>query len=63
VEDRQWKITVEIPKGFSADLVIHVHAPDGQPLRATSLGLIRGDKIMIAKSLTAEATTFHLLVS
>ncbi len=63
VEDRQWKIKVEIPKGFAADLVIHVHSRDGQPLHSTSLGVLQGDKIIIPKSLTAKATALHLLVS
>ena len=63
VEERQWKIVVQIPQGFAADLVIHVHPDDGQPLRATSFGMLQGDKITIPKSLAATATVFHLRVS
>jgi len=61
--DRQWSITVHVPKGFAADLIIHVHPNDGQPLRATSIGLLQGDKLIISKSLLANVTSLHILAS
>lgn len=63
VEDRQWSIIVNVPKGFVADLVIHVHPNDGLPLRATSFGLLRRNKIVISRAVMANVTSLRLIVS
>jgi hypothetical protein len=63
VDDRQWNITIRVPSGFAADLVIHVHPNDGLPLRATSIGVVKVDKIIISRRLMADVTSLHLRVS
>jgi hypothetical protein len=63
VADRQWKITLNVPKGFAAQLIIHIHPNDGRPLHATSIGRLQGDKIIIAASEMAHGLSWHLVVS
>jgi len=47
VGDHAWRIVVDLPAGFPADLEIHIHPPDGRPLQKTSLGILEGDRIVI----------------
>ena len=49
--DRLWKITLDVPKGFSADVHVHIHPNDGQPIRNTSMGSLEGDKIVLKRSI------------
>ncbi len=50
VADRQWKVTLDVPKGFSADIQVHIHPSDGQPIRNTSMGSISGDMVILKSS-------------
>ena len=43
--DRSWEITLEFPQPFTGDLLVHIHPPDGQPLRQASAGTLAGDAI------------------
>lgn len=43
----EWQISVDLPAGFCADLVIHIHPDDGRPLRKASVGVLDGNKIII----------------
>jgi len=49
VAEREWEISIDIPKGFSADLVIHIHPDDGGPLRKTSRGILAPNKIILGR--------------
>ncbi len=60
---RGWKITVETAQGFSADLHLHIHSPDGATLRTTSGGTVQGDRIVLPKSLLAQSQRVELTVS
>jgi hypothetical protein len=61
---RDWEISVDLPKGFSADLVIHIHPGDGEPLRTTSAGVLAANKITLPRnSLRGQAKTVTLRVS
>jgi hypothetical protein len=43
--DRDWQIEVDFEQVFTAEFVIHVHAPDGRPLQHTSAGHLAGNAI------------------
>lgn len=43
--DRSWEIRIDFDKPFSGDLVVHIHPPDGQPLRYTSIGALLNNAI------------------
>jgi len=61
--DRQWKITVDLPRAFAGDLVIHVHAPDGRPLHKTSSGRVQGDSVVFQRNALQGVRRLQLLVS
>lgn len=43
--DRSWQIEIDFDRSFSADLMVHVHPPGGQPLLRTSAGTLSGHAI------------------
>ena len=43
--DRSWQIEIDFEGAFSGDLLVHIHPPDGQPLRHTSAGVLSGSAI------------------
>lgn len=63
VADRQWKIVLELPKGFAADLKIHVHPNDGKPLRSTSLGVVSGNALTLRKESLGSGKQLTVFVS
>jgi hypothetical protein len=64
VADRRWEITVDVPKAFSADLVVHVHPDDGERLRTASSGMLERNKIIFKKAaLAGDAKQLQVVVS
>ena len=61
--DRQWHVTVEVAEGFSGDIAVHIHAPDGAPLKSASAGTVQGDRVVLAKSLFAQKQKVEIAVS
>ncbi len=43
--DRSWEVQIDFDSSFSGDLLIHIHPPDGEPLRHTSSGTLSGNAI------------------
>jgi len=43
--DRSWQVEIDFEQPFSGELAVHIHPPDGQPLRHSSAGRIVGDTI------------------
>ena len=60
VEDREWKVTLDIPKGFSGDLIIHIHPNDGKPVRRSSMGTVGDNTIALNKDLLAGNSHFEI---
>ena len=48
--NRSWEITIDFIESFTGDLVVHLHPPDGQPLRQTSVGSLADTAIHFTKS-------------
>ena len=48
-----WKITVEPAQGFAAGIAIHIHTPDGTPLRSASIGEVVGSRILLRQAALA----------
>ncbi len=61
--DRHWHVTVEVTEGFSADIAVHIHTPDGAPLRSASAGTVEQDHVLLARSLFAQDRRIELDVS
>jgi hypothetical protein len=63
VADRQWKVTLDVPKGFSADIQVHIHPSDGQPIRNTSMGSMSADRVVLKRSNFTDRQHFEIDVS
>lgn len=63
IEARKWKTIIDVPKGFSGDIVLHIHPEDRRPLKKTSLGALDGNQIVLARSLFANTAHFELDIS
>ena len=61
--ERAWKITVQPAKGFAADLAIHIHAPDGRPLRTASVGTVAEDHVLLPQAMLADGEKIEMSVS
>ncbi len=46
-----WRITIDLPEHFGANLLVHVHPPDGRTLRRTSAGELRGQAVLLPATL------------
>ncbi|MDE3179734.1 MAG: hypothetical protein KGM47_08745, partial [Acidobacteriota bacterium] len=49
----KWQVKIEFSKPFAADLAVHIHPPDGLPLRSTSAGAFRRDRVMLPAAFLA----------
>ncbi|MEO6966580.1 MAG: hypothetical protein ABI076_11900, partial [Acidobacteriaceae bacterium] len=47
--DRSWRVQANFSSAFMGDLMIHIHAPDAQPLRHTSAGTLSGSVIRFTR--------------
>jgi len=63
LSDRRWKVAVAVPRGFSADLIVHIHPRDAKPLRSSSQGSIRNDAIVLSRTLFTKTKAVEILVS
>jgi hypothetical protein len=61
--DHAWKVTVEVASGFAASLAVHIHPPDGNPLRGSSAGKIAGNRIMFEPAQFANLRQLEFTVS
>ncbi len=51
LSDRSWKIVVDVSEGFSGDVRIHLHPPDGKPLLKASLGTLEATSILLERAM------------
>jgi hypothetical protein len=47
---RLWEVRVDFESGFTGDLDIHIHPPDGQPIQKTSAGTVSRNAIHFTKA-------------
>ncbi len=48
--DTSWEVNLDFEADFSGDLIIHIHPPNGAPLRATTLGRIEASRVILARN-------------
>ncbi|MGH9543191.1 MAG: hypothetical protein ACRD2H_15080 [Terriglobales bacterium] len=48
-----WRVALDFAVPASATIVLHLHPPDGQPLRHASAGELRADRVIIAPAVFA----------
>ena len=47
--DHSWEVQIDFDSTFSGDLLIHIHPPNGGPLRHTSAGTLYGNAIRFTR--------------
>jgi hypothetical protein len=55
-----WKVSVTLEQPFTADLHVHIHAPDGRPLRSASVGRLEKARIVLPSALLTQRTTLEI---
>jgi hypothetical protein len=63
LSDHQWKVTVEIPAGFSGDLILHIHPENGKPITRSSVGTVGTSFITLPRELLATKSQFSIEIS
>jgi hypothetical protein len=63
LSDHSWKIVLDVADGFSGDVRIHIHAPDGHPLRQASVGMIEASTILLDRSTLSRSTHLEIQAS
>jgi hypothetical protein len=52
----RWRVALRRLPGFSADVAVHIHPPDRQPLRHTSMGELKNDRVILGAALLVGKT-------
>jgi hypothetical protein len=60
VSDRRWKVVLDVPGGYPADIYLHIHPSDGSALRKTSIGTLEANKVVLQRSTFANVQ--HLVI-
>ncbi|HVT98342.1 MAG TPA: hypothetical protein VHE33_12620 [Acidobacteriaceae bacterium] len=58
-----WKMNLALPQPFAADLHVHIHPPDGRPLRSASLGTVEKACVVLPAGLIANRTNLEIEIS
>ena len=61
--DHVWKVAVEVPLGFAAELVVYIRPADGSALRSSSAGTVGKDRVVLAPTLFATQRKVEFTVS
>jgi hypothetical protein len=56
----KWQVAIQFLSPFSADLVIHIHPPDRNPLRRTSFGQLQQDRVTVPSASLKGRTELEL---
>jgi hypothetical protein len=56
----EWQVSIEFAKPFSADLIVHLHTPNQQPLTRTSVGQPGRDRVILPAAALAGKTKVEI---
>jgi len=60
ITNRSWHITLDVSEGFTGDVRLHLHPPDGNPLQRTSLGTLERSSILLDRATFAHSTHLEI---
>ncbi|HLW83402.1 MAG TPA: hypothetical protein VKS20_15290 [Candidatus Acidoferrales bacterium] len=60
---RNWRIEIALPANYAADILVHIHPPDGKPLLTTSIGQLQRSAVLLQRSVVAGRQKLTLEVS
>lgn len=61
VSNTEWETAV-YTEGFTGDLAVHIHPPDGSPLRSASLGKVERNQVTISREMLASNPSITIRV-
>ena len=59
----KWRVEIQMPAAFEADLTVHIHPPGGESLRSTSVGELHPDHVKLSRSLLAGKINITIEIS
>lgn len=59
----KWNVEIKLPPGLAVSLKIHIHPPNREPLRSTTLGILHPDHVEFSPSLLAGKTKIKLEIA
>ena len=60
LSDHEWKVKLQIPAGFSGDIQIHIHPPNGGLLNRTSAGSIENNSVTLSRAILSGSSQFDI---
>ncbi len=51
--DNTWQVSIDVPEEFRADLIVHVHTPDGRSLQTSTAGSVQKDRVILSREFLA----------
>jgi hypothetical protein len=60
--DSEWHLDITAAPGFSGQVAIHVHPPDGRPLASATAGTVQPDRVVINPAAFASSRTLRIVV-
>ncbi len=57
-----WSVNIETPRGFSGDLMVHIHPPTGRSLASASTGTLKGNAVLLSRNLFAGKQKIELSI-
>ncbi len=58
-----WRCHIKFQRPLNSDLFIHVHTPNGQPLKSASLGRVQPDRILLSAAILAGKTELTTVIA
>jgi hypothetical protein len=60
---RSWRFELTLRINYAADILVHIHPPDGQPLRTASIGHLQRNAVLLPSALLAGRTQLSIEIS
>ena len=57
---KKWHLEITLPQSFAADLVVHIHPPNREALKSTSLGQLQRDRVVLPRSVLSGKTSLSV---
>ncbi len=58
-----WRCHIKFQRPLNSDLFIHVHTPNGQPLKSASLGSVQPDRVLLSASILSGRTELTTIIA
>lgn len=63
VNAREWNVDLSVQRGFTGDVIIHIHPPDGGALAKSSTGEVTGNTVVLKKELLGTQEKLNLKIT